>query len=656
MRYANAVHTSLVVAVCLPLAQTAEKNRYNICCTHIACFVAKLPVCLCKNLLAEYCVKHFSPLTCCLNILCSAFTQGPTGNPALLVYGRVAIADKKLTHDHHLPNVRAGAEVRDRMGKENADQGHRLYPADIVLLGASDQHFQVTSNMAFADLKKVDIEHAPNDEFEKETLSQPGPASLYSKLFLYRTAIVLIILVTVTIAATATVLFTGKRVEAPTAMDVQNSSVGGLSVATSQLDVLIIQDFTDNSTGEVQSGVQRSALVEWLGLPSAFDFEPYNESYTLVQREVLWQLPNHISTRRNSEDDEDAEFISVTLEYNMSTEMRTMLDKCLRSNSCFPQVSFNETVNVETEDHGDISYTGLECASDFCTFKTNTTNIIDITKTNGTRRIFFELGFILVKAFVTVAKGSAVKGGVGKAFTAAGKQVVGDLVEEGVKEGVKKLLPRPRRAPIIRGCFPADTFVMVCDRYGSPTPKPISSVQISEKVLTSKGCSPVYLMGHKDPTIMASFVQATTDTGHIFELTPYHYIMANNEYVHASHLKLGDTVKVGGKSKNLVQNILTDDIITHVQTVTRKGLYNPYTVAGDILVFAPASNQTSGVVASVHSDWFLEDYVQAARVPDIYQALLAPVRTIHSGCFTVYAFDCVRALVLSGSHSFALSI
>jgi len=618
-------------------------------------------------------VKHFSPLTCCLNILCSAFTQGPTGNPALLVYGRVAIADKKLTDDHHLPDVRAGAEVWDRMGKENADHGHRLYPADLVFLGASDQHFQVTSNMAstaaqncstnkvvsLADLKKVDIEHAPNDVFEKQTLSQPGPVSLYSKLFLHRTAIVLIILVTVTIAATATVLFTGKRAEAPAAMDVQNSSVGGLSMATSQIEVLIIQDFTDNSTGEVQSGVQRSALVEWLGFPSAFEVEPYNESYPLVQREVLWQLPSRISARRNSEDayDEDAEFISVTLEYNVSTEMRTMLDECLRSNSCFPQVIFNETVNVETEDHGDISYTGLECASDFCTFKTNTTNITDITNTNGTRRFFFfgleTLLFIALKASL---KGALVKGGVGKAFAAAGKKAAGDLFEEGVKQGVKKLLPPPRRAPIVRGCFPADTFVMVCDRYGSPTPKPISSVQISEKVLTSKGCSPVYLMGHEDPTIMASFVQATTDTGHIFELTPYHYIMANNEYVHASHLKLGDAVKVGGKSTGLVQNILIDDIITHVQTVTRKGLYNPYTVAGDILVFAPASNQTSGVVASVHSDWFLEDYVQAARVPDIYQALLAPVRTIHSGSFTVYVFDCVRALALSGSHSFDLSI
>jgi len=241
--------------------------------------------------------------------------------------------------------------------------------------------------------------------------------------------------------------------------------------------------------------------------------------------------------------------------------------------------------------------------------------------------------------------------------------VATDAAQKGVEEGIKKLIeiPQSRSRRVVRGCFPADTFVLVCDSRGSSTPKPISSVQISEEVLTSKGCSPVYLMGHEDPTIMASFVQATTDTGYIVELTPYHYVMANNKYVHARNLKLGDTVKVGGKSTGLVKDILTDDIITEVQTVTRKGLYNPYTVAGDILVFAPASNQTLGVVASVHSDWFLEDYVEAARVPDIYQALLAPVRTIHSGSLTVYVFatDCARTcsllLVFSVSNSYVPS-
>jgi len=558
------------------------------------------------------------------------------------------MADTKPTNDPELPDVRAGAKVLDGMGEENA------------IAWAFGEHIERNSNMesgncftkvvSLAGLKQVeDIERAQNI-FEKETLSQPDPTSRYSKLFLQRIAIavpcVLIFLVTVTIAATVTVLFTGMRAESPASMDVQNSSAGGLSVATSNIEVLMIHDVTDNSTGEVQSGVERSTLVQWLGSPNDLDSERYNDSYPLVQREVLWQLPSRTWARRNSEDDENTEFISVTLEYNMTTEMRIMLDECLGSDSCLPQVIFNETVEVETEDHGNISYTGLECASDFCMFRTDTTNITDITNTSGTRRWFW-MPWVIKAIFVAIKTHS-----VGGAIKVGAKSLAKDALQEGAKRAARR---------VVRGCFPADTFVMVCDRRGSPTPKPISSVQISEDVLTSKGCSPVYLMGHEDPTIMASFVQATTDTGHIFELTPYHYVMANNKYVHARNLKLGDTVKVGGKSTGLVKDILTDDIITHVQTVTRKGLYNPYTLAGDILVFAPASNQTLGVVASVHSDWFLEDYVEAARVPDIYQALLAPVRTIHSGSLPVYVFatDCARTcsllLVCSVSNSYVPS-
>jgi len=130
-------------------------------------------------------------------------------------------------------------------------------------------------------------------------------------------------------------------------------------------------------------------------------------------------------------------------------------------------------------------------------FKTNTTNITDITNTSGTRRFsFFGLDIFAVILIKASLKGALVKGGTAKAFGAAGKSAAKDIAEEGIKKMITK--PQPRRSSRrVRGCFSADTFVVVCDRSGSPTPKPISSVEISEEVLTSKGCSPVYLMGHE---------------------------------------------------------------------------------------------------------------------------------------------------------------
>ena len=63
-----------------------------------------------------------------------------------------------------------------------------------------------------------------------------------------------------------------------------------------------------------------------------------------------------------------------------------------------------------------------------------------------------------------------------------------------------------------------------------------------------------------------------------------------------------------------------------VGTEQAKGLWNPFTLAGTIVV--------DGIVASCHSDWFLEELPEwlrpsAAIIPRIYQTLMAPARKIY---------------------------
>ena len=60
--------------------------------------------------------------------------------------------------------------------------------------------------------------------------------------------------------------------------------------------------------------------------------------------------------------------------------------------------------------------------------------------------------------------------------------------------------------------------------------------------------------------------------------------------------------------------------------ITSRGLYNPLTLSGTIIV--------GGVAASVHSDWFLDSIFHTllipAWLPAAYQAVLAPARLLYA--------------------------
>jgi hypothetical protein len=347
--------------------------------------------------------------------------------------------------------------------------------------------------------------------------------------------------------------------------------------AVNQHDIFVfVKNDADNSTNEIRSGMTRQELMDVL--PTAADLETFEKSGVFRRK---------VSLASGDAGPINATVINVTVDFNMTDELRAQVYECQSPDSCYPKVLFEEPVEIETGD-GKVSYYGIECdSSDFCVFaKSNDT--VRISNDSGNRRG-------VVNFFVKAAIGGVI-----------GQAAVDAL-----------------------GCFPANTLVFVCSdgKATVPATVPISTVEVGQEVLTSTGCSPIYLMGHNDPTATAAFIQASTNTGHVLELTPLHYAISNDAYVHAKDLKPGDKVKLGGHTKGS-----QEAIITEVRTVAGTGLFNPYTASGDIVVVSPASEnpEASGLVASVHSDWFLEDFVKAAHVPYIYQALLAPVRAIHA--------------------------
>lgn len=98
-------------------------------------------------------------------------------------------------------------------------------------------------------------------------------------------------------------------------------------------------------------------------------------------------------------------------------------------------------------------------------------------------------------------------------------------------------------------------------------------------------------------------------------------------YKRGRDISVGDAMWAQGPSKVGQEGIaaLSMHVVASISTVQKQGLYNPYTLGGTIVV--------NGVVASTHSDWFLDAPFQFLGLthwlPAVYQLVLLPVRMLY---------------------------
>jgi hedgehog protein len=92
----------------------------------------------------------------------------------------------------------------------------------------------------------------------------------------------------------------------------------------------------------------------------------------------------------------------------------------------------------------------------------------------------------------------------------------------------------------------------------------------------------------------------------------------------------GDRIWTQGASNVSDDRIATDSllyVVARISQIEKQGLYNPFTLSGTIVV--------NGVVASSHSDWFLDSFFQFFNLvhwlPAAYQLVLFPVRMLYYG-------------------------
>lgn len=154
-------------------------------------------------------------------------------------------------------------------------------------------------------------------------------------------------------------------------------------------------------------------------------------------------------------------------------------------------------------------------------------------------------------------------------------------------------------------CFPEDATVLLSN--GST--KQMKELQIGDKVMTSNGLfSEIYMFSHKYSHSAFSFISIQTESGEI-SLTEDHYIYVNDKLMVAKLVKSGDylTNAKGEKIK-----------VVSVSEKIKRGLYNPHTLQGDIVV-----------------NNFLTSTYTAAINPKLAHIALAPVRMLHSLGFDI---------------------
>ncbi len=175
-------------------------------------------------------------------------------------------------------------------------------------------------------------------------------------------------------------------------------------------------------------------------------------------------------------------------------------------------------------------------------------------------------------------------------------------------------------------CFPGEATVQ--DETG--TTKMMKDVRIGDRLQVvmpdgSLRYEDVYLLTHNDPDIAGPFVELALASGQSLTLSPRHFIPIAPEagagwesrvLKGANEVKVGDVVWHQGSDGAMLATT-----VTAVTETVGTGAFNPLTLSGTIVV--------DGVVASAHSDWFLDGIVSADLQGQIYQAMFAPVRGIY---------------------------
>lgn len=172
-------------------------------------------------------------------------------------------------------------------------------------------------------------------------------------------------------------------------------------------------------------------------------------------------------------------------------------------------------------------------------------------------------------------------------------------------------------------CFPSHMTV----RTAENGTKRMDELQVGDRIYSGEGSSEVYLFSHKDHKTVSPFIELTLHNGKSVMASPRHFFPVSAkcdgkvEDMYSIAVLPGMCLYSYGHEQGSL--LLTP--VTKTSMIWSEGLFNPFTMTGQLIV--------NGVLASSHSDWFLDSAAQQLGMerylPSIYQALLAPARWMY---------------------------
>lgn len=131
----------------------------------------------------------------------------------------------------------------------------------------------------------------------------------------------------------------------------------------------------------------------------------------------------------------------------------------------------------------------------------------------------------------------------------------------------------------------------------------MDNIDIGDVVFVGEGqTSKVVGFTHSDRHAISKFVRFTTDSGKVLEVTSTHFVYTQRGLEPAGKLTKSDFLQL--EEGRMTKVIAIDSVLA-------RGLFNPHTVSGDIVV--------NGFVTSTYT---------TAVNPSIAHALLAPIRVL----------------------------